>query len=276
MLENPLPVGRLVLTAVVSAATASCDSTEPRPPATHIAFVAEPAASSSADGTLGTVSVAFLDAEEQIATQESSTISLSLTAVDTSAHLTGTTTATAQSGVATFSGLSVNRTGPAYILVANAGSMEASSRLFAIVPGAPAGLLFEGIGTGVAGQPLHGQGTTNVYVYVVDAKGNSVGSGTQSITLALAASPANDTLFGTTVVQASNGFAEFSGLSLHRAGAHSLSAAAAGLTTATSPSFTVQTGPASKLAFVTQPGNGTAGSALPTFFVATTDAYDNP
>src|SRR6185503_9387958 len=259
MRAHPMAVGHVVGMALIAAAAASCDSTEPPLPATHIAFVSQPAASSSADGTLGTVSVALLDDEDHVATHASGTITISLSAVDTAAHLTGTTTVSTSNGVATFPNLHVNKTNPGYLLVAQSGAMEVTSQHFAITPGAPAGVIFELPAHATAGQPVR------IFVFVADANGNSVGSGTQSISLSLASSPPNDTLFGTTSVQATNGTAEFDDLSLHRAGAHAFSATATGLTGATSKSLVVDPGQPTKLVFTMQPADGHVGAALATF-----------
>src|SRR5207244_1852972 len=67
-----------------------------------------------------------------------------------------------------------------------------------------------------------------------EAPGTTVPGATQVVTMALAANPPGATLSGTTAVGAVDGVATFNNLSIDRPGTYTLSAAAAGLTGATS------------------------------------------
>src|SRR6185295_1065761 len=96
-------------------------------------------------------------------------------------------------------------------------------------------------------------------------------------TMAIGTNPGGGTLSGTTTVAASGGVASFSTLSINKAGpGYTLTASAAGLTGATSSTFNISAGTASKLAFTTQPSNATAGASIsPSIAVTVQDANGN-
>ncbi|OLC99583.1 MAG: hypothetical protein AUI89_08550 [Gemmatimonadetes bacterium 13_1_40CM_3_65_8] len=82
--------------------------------------------------------------------------------------------------------------------------------------------------------------TPAVQVAVQDAQGNTVTTATTSITVAIGTNPASGILSGTTTVAAVNGVATFSAWSLNTVGTgYTLTAAATGLTGATSSAFNV-------------------------------------
>ncbi len=124
-----------------------------------------------------------------------------------------------------------------------------------------------------AGAPI----SPAVTVAVQDASGNTVSSATTRIAIVIDANPAGGTLSGGTTVAAVGGVATFSSLSLDKAGTgYTITAAAAGLTWATSAAFNVTAGAASKLAFTAQPSSTMAGSAiLPAVAVTVQDASGN-
>jgi len=121
--------------------------------------------------------------------------------------------------------------------------------------------------------------TPAMQVAVQDAQGNTVTTATTSITVAIGTNPASGTLAGTNTVAAVNGVATFSTLSLNTAGSgYTLTAAATGLTGATSTAFniSVTVGPVAKLAFTVQPSNAVGGAAItPAVQVAIQDAQGN-
>src|SRR5207248_901417 len=89
--------------------------------------------------------------------------------------------------------------------------------------------------------------------------------------------PASGTLSGTKTVAAVNGVATFSTLSLNAVGTgYTLTAAATGLTGATSSGFNIGVGAAAKLVFTVQPSTAAAGAAItPAMQVAVQDAQGN-
>jgi Big-like domain-containing protein len=129
-------------------------------------------------------------------------------------------------------------------------------------------------GNTTAGQSL----APPVRVAVQNDLGGTVANGTQTVTIALGSNPGSATLSGTTSVQAINGIATFSNLSLDKAGAgYTLTATATNLAPATSTTFNNGAGPASQLALTTAPpGSATSGQPLaPQPAVQLRDAFGN-
>ena len=126
------------------------------------------------------------------------------------AQLTGTTTANAAAGSATFADLEVRRAGDGYTLVARAkGLTPATSAAFSVVPGAPAKLVvLDQPDNGVAGQSMRAQ----VRVIVADANGNRVPTATNPITIAFSCSfKSTSTTRGAVIVGFTGLFSETSG-----------------------------------------------------------------
>jgi hypothetical protein len=158
----------------------------------------------------------------------------------TGARLLGTTTASAVNGVATFATLSVDLAGIGYVLLAGAPS-------FLHVPSVAFNVTAVGVtrlsysvqpANTTAGATL----TPAPQVAVLDGSGNVVTSSTASITVALTSGTgtAGARLGGTTTVSAVNGVATFATLHVDSAGSgYTLTASAAGLSSATSAAFTV-------------------------------------
>ena len=120
--------------------------------------------------------------------------------------------------------------------------------------------------------------TPAVRVAIQDANGNTVTSATQSVTLAIGTNPAGGTLSGTATVSAVSGVATFSNLSIDKVGDdYTLTAAAAGLTGATSAAFDILTGDADRLVFIVQPTDRVVGQVFsPAIKVQVQDAGGNP
>src|SRR6185295_7896803 len=126
--------------------------------------------------------------------------------------LSGTNTVNAVSGVATFSNLSIDKSGTGYTLLATSSSLTAAtSATFNIVAAAAAKLGFtvqpSAATAGVALSP-------SVQVAVQDAFNNTVPSASATITVAIGTNPGGGTLSGTTSVATSGGVATFSNLSI--------------------------------------------------------------
>jgi hypothetical protein len=104
-----------------------------------------------------------------------------------------------------------------------------------------------------------------VQVSVLDASNNVVGSSSASITLAIGTNPGGGTLSGTLTQNAVNGVATFPDLTIDKIGTgYTLTASSSGLTGATSNAFNITLGPATKLAFLTQPSGGAPNTAFAT------------
>jgi hypothetical protein len=243
--------------------------------ASRLGFTTQPGGGTAGLAWLQQPAVAVQDAFGNTIPTSTASVTLALGANPGGGALSGARTVSAVNGVATFGGLSIERAAAGYTLTASAsGLASGASAAFTVTPGAPAQLQFAvepgggSAGTAWAQQPV---------VVVQDSLGNTVTTSAASVTLALAAHPGGGTLSGGATVSAVNGVASFTGLSIERAAAgYALGAAATGLAGATSASFNVTPAAASRLAFTTQPGGGTAGAAWAQQPVVTVqDAFGN-
>lgn len=174
-------------------------------------------------------------------------------------------TVTAVGGVATFAGCKLNHAASGIVLTATAASLtSADSTGIAILPGTATTLAFQTNPAGAFGGSAF---LTQPVVVVQDANGDTVWTGTNStasITLTLAGG--SGVLSGascTPPMAAVAGVAAFTTCSIDLTGLKALGAAAAGLTSATSATFTVTVGAPAKLA-INQPNNTTSGTAFTT------------
>lgn len=153
--------------------------------------------------------------------------------------LAGVRTVAAVNGIATFPGLTLDRAGAGYTLVATSGALtSATSAAFAVTAGAAAALEFsvQPVG-GSPGLPL----TPSPVVSAVDAFGNPAAF-VGNVTVSIGANPGGATLGGTTTRGAVANVSTFNDLTLSVGGAgYTLVAAATGLTSATSDPFDIGT-----------------------------------
>jgi hypothetical protein len=192
------------------------------------------------------------------------------------ARLSGTRSVQAQSGVATFSDLSIDLPGAGYTLRASSGPIAADPSAAFIISGPATQLAF-------TGQPGNTAALATiapaVAVSALDALGNPAVDFSGGITLSLTAGTGTPgaTLSGTTTRGASFGAASYSDLSVDLAGAgYTLTASATGLVAATSAAFDITGGGATHLVFTVQPGNTQAGAAIsPAVQVSALDAFGN-
>jgi uncharacterized repeat protein (TIGR03803 family) len=213
-----------------------------------------------------------VDVEDQygnIVTSNTSNVTLAVASGP--GTLGGTLTVAAVNGVATFSSLSITTAG-SYTLSSTDGSLtSATSSSFTASPAAASKLAFVQQPTNVQpGATI----TPSPTVAIEDQYGNVVTSNTSSVTMAVASGPGS--LSGTLTVAAVSGVATFSNLSLTTSGSYTLKGTDGALASVTSSGFTVGTSTASKLAFVQQPTNVAAGSAIsPAVTVAVEDQFGN-
>jgi parallel beta-helix repeat protein len=165
-------------------------------------------------------------------------VTLALGANPGGGTLSGTTTVNAVNGVATFAGLSIDKPGVGYTLVATSGNLpSATSNPFTVASGPATQLDFSTQpGGALAGAVLSPQPV----VTVKDADGNTATTFNGPVSIALLANPSGGALNGTTTVNAVNGVATFTNLSIDKAGAgYTLVASAAGLSGSTSTTVTI-------------------------------------
>ncbi len=218
--------------------------------------ISQPAATTV--GALGTLTVAVQDPLGNVITSDASNVTLT---VSNGATLGGTTTVAAVNGIATFTDLTLTKSGT-FTLTATAGVFARSTTAaFTLAPGAATQLAF-------VQQPINQ--TTGVKfalsVAVEDQFGNVVTTDNSLVTIGVASGPAGGVLSGTTTLQAKKGVASFNNLVLQVPGTYALVASNSNaLTTATSNTFTIA-GPATQIVFTQQPP--TSGVAGMTFSVA--------
>ena len=131
--------------------------------------------------------------------------------------LSGVVTVSAASGVASFSGLSIDKVGTGYTLVATSGALtSATSTAFKITPAAAAQLAFVGQPGGGEPQVIM---TPAIQVAIQDAFGNTVTSATDLVGVAIGTNPSGGVLSGTAMlVAAVGGVATFNDLAIHATG----------------------------------------------------------
>src|SRR2546427_4303835 len=246
--------------------------------ATKLAFVQQPSNTVAGQSISPAVTVEVEDVNGTRVNNSTASISVAIGTNPGGGSLSGTTTVTASGGVATFSNLSINKTGTGYTLSATgSGLSSATSTTFNITPGAATHLAFGQQPTNTAAGASISPAVT---AQVLDANNNVVTTGTgstASIVIAIGTNPSGGTLGGTATVTASAGVATFSNLSIDKVGSgYTLAVSNTGLTGATSSTFNITPGTASKLVFSQQPTNTTAAQTItPAVAVQVQDANGN-
>jgi hypothetical protein len=242
---------------------------------TQLVFTAEPSNTTAGQTIAPAVTVTVEDQGGIVVTGDSSNVTLAIGTNAGGGTLSGTTTVTAVSGVATFSALSINKSGTGYTLTAADGSLAvATSSTFAITSGAASQLAF---GVQPSTTVVTATITPAVTVQVEDSLGNVVTTDTSTVTVAIGNNPGGGMLGGTTTLAATAGVATFSNLSINKVGiGYTLTAADGNLTNATSSAFTITAGIPVLLVFGVQPGNTTAGATIsPAVTVKVEDSLGN-
>ncbi len=186
-----------------------------------------------------------------------------------------TVSVAAVGGVATFSGVTLQKAGSGYTLVASStGLASATSTPFDVTAAAAAALTFTQQPSNVVAASAI---TPAVRVTLLDPFGNVATGSSAAVTMAIGTNPAGGVLSGTTSVNASSGVATFTNLKIDKPGTgYTLVAGSSGLASVTSTPFDVQVGTGNKVAFGVQPSNTTAGNVIsPAVTVQVQDAAGN-
>ena len=253
--------GTYTLTAtdgLLNSATSSSFIVSPAA-ASKLAFTAQPGGGTGGTAWTNQPTVTVQDAYGNTVTGAAS-VTIAIGAGPVGGTLSGTKTVAAAAGVATFTGLSIDKAGTGYTLSATSGSLTgATSTAFDITVGTANKLAFTAQPTNtLAGASI----SPAVTVTVQDAGGNTVTTGSSNVTIAVAG-VTPPPVGGCVNPQAtSSGVATFSGCTITTAGTYTLTATDGLLNSATSTSFIISASTASKLAFTRSPGNTTAGNAF--------------
>lgn len=244
--------------------------------ADKLVFSVQPSTTTAGAAVAPAVDVTVQDALGNTVTGFTGAITIDIGTNPSGGVLSGTTTVSATAGVASFSDLSIAKSGTGYTLTASAtGLVGATSVTFNIVAGAATQLTFtvqpSTVSAGASIAPA-------VEVSALDVLGNLATTFSGNVTMAIGTNPSAGTLSGTMTVSASAGIASFSSLKIDKAGTgYTLVASSGGLTDATSGGFAVTVGLATKLFFSVQPpASTTAGAVMsPAIHVVAQDAAGN-
>lgn len=243
--------------------------------AAQLAFSVQPTSAIAGEAVSPAVQIEIRDANGALVSGGRNAVTIAIATNAGGGTLAGTKIVNAVGGVATFSGLALDKTGIGYTLSASAAGLAgANSGTFNITAAAAAKLAFTvQPGLDTAGQPL-----APVQVTVQDGFGNTAPTATNTIHITLASGPAGATLNSSTTVDAVAGVATFPALTLTKADSgYRLGASASGLAGAASATFSVTAGAAAKLGFLTEPNPSAQGadSIKPAVQVAIQDAFGN-
>lgn len=191
--------------------------------------------SSSTAGTGFTLKGTVEDKFGNILTSYSGTATIAFGNNAGAGTLSGTTTVNIVNGVATFSGLSVNKAASGYTLqISSNGLITGMSNVFTITPATATQLV-------VSNYPPIGvitQSSFGLTVWAVDNFGNLATSFNGTINVTINSNPGGATLTGTTSLNATQGVAVFSNLILDQPGlSYSLRLTSSGLIGVTTNSF---------------------------------------
>ena len=239
---------------------------------THLVVTQQPPASVSA-GTAFGLTVVAEDSSGNLDSSFNGTLTVTLASNLGGATLGGTLTATASGGIATFSGLTLNKAAPGYTLnLSGSGVASATTRAITVTP-APASQLV------ITQQPpasvIVGSGF-GVQATIEDPYGNVETDDSAAVAVALANNPDGATVGGTLSATAINGVANFSGLTLdHLGSGYTLAVSSSGLKSATSNAIAVVPVLAQKLVISqSPPASVIAGSSFGLIVQAEDDSGD--
>jgi hypothetical protein len=240
--------------------------------ASQVVFTGEPSNTVAGVSISPAVVVSVEDAYGNVVTSYTSQVTVAIGTNPASGTLSGTTTVTAVSGVATFSTLSINKAGTGYTLTAAVSSLTSgTSTAFNISVAAASKVVFTSEPSNtVAGVSI----SPAVQVSVEDAFGNVVTSNTSNVTVEIGTNPGSGSLSGNATQPAVAGIATFSNLSINKVGTgYTFTANDSFLTGGTSSTFNITPSAATHFT-VTAPATATAGIAV-AFTVTAQDAYGN-
>jgi hypothetical protein len=238
-------------------------------PAAKLVFTTQPGVGANVAPNSISLAVSVEDAAGNVETGDTSTtVTLAVASGPGVLACAGGLTATVSAGVASFScsittagAYTLNATSSPPLGTATSNSFNVTQYLtFSTQPG-----------NGASGVAL----PTQPVVTLKDVSGTTINDNSTLVTLAIASGPPGAVLTCAPVTAAA-GVATFAGCKIDKVGTYTLTATGPAYAPATSASFTISVGPAAKLVFTTQPGNGTAGAVLSTQpVVAIEDAGGN-
>jgi len=204
----------------------------------RLAFGVPPTAVIAGAAIRPAVTVMVQDDHGNTVTDATTEIHLGLGNNPGNGSLSGTVVLSAVNGVATFSDLSLDRSGRGYTLTADAQGLGAATSLRFNVSLDPTTLAFVVQPNATAAGHVFAPPVT---IAVLDDQGNTVESASTSVTVRIGTNPSGATLGGTAAAAVVNGIARFSNLVIDNPGnGYVLTASASGLNEANSVPFDVR------------------------------------
>jgi alpha-tubulin suppressor-like RCC1 family protein len=211
---------------------------------TQLAFTVQPSTTTAGQSLSPAVEVEIRDVSGILVTGARDLVTLAIGTNPGGGTLAGTKTVAAVNGIASFSGLWIDKAAAGYTLAATSGSLTgATSGGFTINPGTPSKLAFGQQPTDAAGNTAFAPPVT---VTIIDAYGNVATAATNAVTVTFGVNIWKSVfspgafLGGTKTASAVNGVATFSNLKVDKPGSgYTLTSTAAGLTDASSNPFAI-------------------------------------
>ncbi len=217
--------------------------------ASTLEITSEPPASVQAGTPFG-LTVEACDSSGNLISSFNGTVIITLQGGPAGSRLSGTLSAAAVNGIATFSGLSLDAAGNGYALqTSSSGLSAASSTLIVVTPGAATHLVISSQPPGSVAAGANFRLSATAY----DAFGNVASSDNGSVSLTVASGPSGGVLNGTLHVSASNGVVNFAGLTLNVAGQFTFTVSSGSLSSATTSLLNVTPGAAAHLTLSSPP-----------------------
>ncbi len=267
----------IVTSGGLTAATSNTFDITDAPP-TDLVITNQPNDALAGASIAPSITVELRDFSDNLVTSSTDNVTLSFGADPSagSATLSGTVTVAAIGGIATFNDININKAFSGYTLTASAvGVNSTTSNTFNISPNVKTQIV---IITEPTNTIYSTAITPAIDVEIQDAYGNKT-TDTDTITLAMGTDPSAGSaiLTGTLPVAAVNGAASFSDIAIDTVGSsYTLTASAAGLTTATTTNFDIEPGAATQIIITTQPTDQFAGQIItPSITAEIRDAANN-
>ena len=212
------------------------------------------------------------DSSGNLITSFNGTVTLALASNPGGAALGGTLTVTASGGVATFSGLTLNKAASGYTLVATTSGLgQGVTSAMTVTPAAATQVV-------ITQQPPATVKLSTAFAMkgaIEDAYGNVVTTSSSTVTVGLANNPTGATLGGTLSVSASQGVATFSSLTINKIGSgYTLRVSSSGLTSAVSNPINVTKGGKTPTPLYSPAGNPATDLSLGPLVFDSPDLWD--
>jgi len=203
---------------------------------TQFMVTQQPPASITAGNLFG-LTVEDVDSSGNLITSFDGTVTVALASNPGGATLGGTLSLQASGGVATFSGLTLNKAASGYtLMVSSSGIGEGVTSAMTVTPAAASQVV-------ITQQPPATVGVNSAFglqASIEDPYGNVVTTASNTVSVAFANNPTGATLGGTLSVTASQGVATFSNLTINKTGSgNTLQVSSSGLSSAVTNVITV-------------------------------------